>query len=94
MNKPRTCPEGVTCWVDIEVAEVAAATRFYGDLFGWMFVEAAPGSERRYLAAQLDGQDAAAMVLSTTDTEWTRDAQVRDPQGAVFTASQYSPPSA
>ena len=34
-----------------------------------------------------------ATVLSTNDTDWTRDAQIRDPQGAVFTVSQYSPPS-
>jgi uncharacterized protein len=32
-------------------------------------------------------------VLSSDDTDWTRDAQIRDPQGAVFTVSQYSPPS-
>jgi hypothetical protein len=32
-------------------------------------------------------------VLSTTDTDWTRDAQILDPQGAVFTVSQYAPPS-
>jgi len=30
-------------------------------------------------------------VASTTDTEWTRDAQIRDPQGADFTVSQYAP---
>jgi predicted enzyme related to lactoylglutathione lyase len=34
-----------------------------------------------------------AKVLSTTDSEWTRDAVVRDPQGAVFTVSQFTPPS-
>jgi hypothetical protein len=32
-----------------------------------------------------------ATVLSTTDNDWTRDALIRDPQGAVFTLSQYSP---
>ena len=31
-------------------------------------------------------------VLSTEDTQWTRTALVRDPQGAVFTASQFTPP--
>jgi len=31
-------------------------------------------------------------VLSTTDTAWTREALVRDPQGGVFTASQFIPP--
>jgi predicted enzyme related to lactoylglutathione lyase len=33
-----------------------------------------------------------ATVLSTTDTEWTREAVVRDPQGATFTLSQFAPP--
>ena len=31
-------------------------------------------------------------VLATTDTDWTREALVRDPQGGVFTASQFIPP--
>jgi predicted enzyme related to lactoylglutathione lyase len=31
-------------------------------------------------------------VLTRGDTEWTRDALVRDPQGAVFTVSQFAPP--
>lgn len=32
-----------------------------------------------------------AQVLSTADTQWTRTAVVRDPQGAVLTASQFLP---
>jgi uncharacterized protein len=31
-------------------------------------------------------------VLATTDTDWTHEALVRDPQGGVFTASQFIPP--
>ena len=33
-----------------------------------------------------------ATVLSTADTEWTREAVVRDPQGATLTLSQFAPP--
>jgi predicted enzyme related to lactoylglutathione lyase len=33
-----------------------------------------------------------AVVLSTEESEWTRTALVRDPQGAVFTASEFAPP--
>jgi uncharacterized protein len=33
-----------------------------------------------------------ATVLRSDDTEWTRQATLRDPQGAVLTASQYTPP--
>lgn len=32
-------------------------------------------------------------VLSTAETYWTRTALVRDPQGAMFTASQFTPPA-
>jgi predicted enzyme related to lactoylglutathione lyase len=47
-----------------------------------------------------DRDDAAAAVerlggrvLSSSDTEWTRDAVIRDPQGGRFTASQFVPPA-
>jgi uncharacterized protein len=33
-----------------------------------------------------------AEVLDAEDTQWTRTALIRDPQGAVFTASQFTPP--
>lgn len=33
----------------------------------------------------------AATVLGTEDSEWTRTALIHDPQGAVFTASQFTP---
>jgi uncharacterized protein len=32
-----------------------------------------------------------ASVLSTSEDEWTRDAVIRDPQGAVLTLSQFAP---
>jgi hypothetical protein len=33
-----------------------------------------------------------ATVLSSGDDMWTRHALVRDPQGAEFTVSQFTPP--
>ena len=33
-----------------------------------------------------------ATVVSREDTEWTKTALVRDPQGAVLTLSQFTPP--
>jgi len=39
-----------------------------------------------------DAQRLGAEVLDQDDTEWTRTALIRDPQGAVFTASQFTPP--
>lgn len=52
-----------------------------------------------FTVADRDDSAAAAerlggTVLGTADTEWTRTATVRDPQGAVFTASQFTPPTA
>ncbi len=35
--------------------------------------------------------DLGAEVLSTDDTQWVCTALIRDPQGAVFTASQFTP---
>ncbi len=32
-------------------------------------------------------------VLGRTDSDWTRDALIRDPQGGVVTASQFTPPT-
>jgi hypothetical protein len=40
-----------------------------------------------------DAQRLGAQVLRQDDTMWTREALIRDPQGAVFTASQFTPPS-
>src|SRR6478672_7000924 len=68
MDTPRTYPAGVSCWIDIEVADVEAAAKFYAVLFGWTYLEArAAGSRLRYLIAQLDGQDVAGIgQLSAT----------------------------
>jgi predicted enzyme related to lactoylglutathione lyase len=37
-------------------------------------------------------QRLGATVISSSDNMWTKDALVRDPQGAEFTVSQFSPP--
>ncbi|RDV08032.1 VOC family protein [Arthrobacter sp. RT-1] len=43
--------------------------------------------------AVLDAERLGAQVLSQEDTGWTRQALIRDPQGAEFTASQFTPPT-
>ena len=40
-----------------------------------------------------DAERLGGQVLGRDDTEWTRTALIRDPQGAEFTASQFTPPS-
>jgi uncharacterized protein len=42
--------------------------------------------------AAADAQRLGAEVVATADSQWTRTALIRDPQGAVFTASQFTPP--
>lgn len=42
-------------------------------------------------AVAATAQRLGAEVTDAADTQWTRTALIRDPQGAVFTASQFSP---
>jgi predicted enzyme related to lactoylglutathione lyase len=64
----RTYPHGVTCWVDTEQPDPAAASRFYGGLFGWALTEAMPpGVPGSYLVATVDGQDVAAIAPASGD---------------------------
>jgi predicted enzyme related to lactoylglutathione lyase len=70
----------------------------FADAFGWLVAarEEQPHWHVTFTVADRDEAAATAerlgaTVLSSTDTEWTRDAQLRDPQGAVLTVSQYSP---
>jgi predicted enzyme related to lactoylglutathione lyase len=49
-------PAGVPCWIDSAQPDPEAATRFYGDLFGWEFEDRAPAdAPERYFIASLDG---------------------------------------
>jgi predicted enzyme related to lactoylglutathione lyase len=41
----------------------------------------------------VDAKRLGAQVISQIETKWTREALIRDPQGAVFTASQFTPPT-
>lgn len=67
---PRTYPAGVPCWVQLGVADTAAATAFYGELFGWTFADADPSDPGSYLFARLDGEDAGAIARSDATPAW------------------------
>src|SRR5688500_5489330 len=55
-------PPGVPCWVDTAQPDPAAATRFYGGLFGWEFVDRMPpDSPGRYFVGLLRGRAVAAV---------------------------------
>ncbi|MFJ7077729.1 VOC family protein [Streptomyces sp. NPDC098781] len=50
--------EGVPCWVDAQLSDVAAGKRFYGELFGWDFEDAYDST----VWARLDGDRVAALA--------------------------------
>ncbi|RYC04878.1 VOC family protein [Nocardioides zhouii] len=61
-DNPHTYPQGVTCWIDLQVPDAAAAAAFYGALMGWETHDALPPDvPATYLIATLDGQDVAAI---------------------------------
>ncbi len=80
-----TYPHGVPCWVDTEQPDVDAATQFYGGLFGWTFEEAVPpGAPTRYVVAQLDGEDVAAITgLGAGPAAWNTYIAVDDANAAA-----------
>jgi uncharacterized protein len=72
MTQTREYPQGVPCWIDLEVADREQAERFYGALFGWEFANAMPpGAPGFYDIATLDGADAAAVGPGGGSPRWT-----------------------
>ncbi|MER5655117.1 VOC family protein [Streptomyces sp. NPDC002131] len=56
--------EGVPCWVDAQLPDVRAGKRFYGELFGWTFPEAADETAGAgpMIPAELDGAPVAGLT--------------------------------
>jgi predicted enzyme related to lactoylglutathione lyase len=71
----------------------------FEDAIGWL-APLVDGNDRWHVSftvADRDGSVAVAerlgaTVISSEDTEWTRTALIRDPQGAELTLSQFTPP--
>jgi len=84
-EQQRTYPQGVPSWVDIEQADVEAATDFYGAVLGWTFHDAAPpGAPSRYVIAQLDGRDAAGIGTGDAqDPAWKTYVAVEELDAAL-----------
>lgn len=53
-------PSGTPCWVDYGAPDVAAAQRFYTDLFGWTYAGGAP-EYGGYLTCLAGGREAAGL---------------------------------
>jgi predicted enzyme related to lactoylglutathione lyase len=65
-------PDGVPCWVDLQVPDVAAAQAFYGSVLGWTF---APPAEDfgGYVVAEAGGAMAAGIgpLVAGANPTWT-----------------------
>ncbi|WP_327290679.1 VOC family protein [Streptomyces sp. NBC_01198] len=77
--------EGVPCWADAALPDLAAGRRFYGELFGWTFED--QGEEfGHYTLAFRDGK-AAAALMATPDpampTAWSIYFASSDATGAA-----------
>jgi predicted enzyme related to lactoylglutathione lyase len=72
----------------------------FADAIAWFARVDDPAAAGWKVTFTVDDRDAAAdrarelggEVLGTDDTDWTRTALVRDPQGATFTLSEFTPP--
>jgi uncharacterized protein len=78
----------------------ASAPEGFADVIGGLAI-IEPGERARwhvtFTVADWDGSAATAerlgaTIVSRSDDAWTKNALVRDPQGAEFTISQFSPP--
>ena len=71
----------------------------FADAIGWVAEPTDAITPQWHVTITVDDRDAVAAraeslgatILSAGDSDWTHDAVVRDPQGAVFTASQFDP---
>ena len=76
----------------------ASAPAGFADVIGGLVVDDRPHWSVTFSVADRDDAAATAeklgaTVLSSAESMWTRTACVRDPQGAEFTLSQFTPPS-
>jgi len=87
--------------VDPDIHErQASAPAGVADVIGGLVVIGAGETPRwhvTFTVADRDGSAATAerlgaTVVSSSDNMWTKDALMRDPQGAEFTVSQFTPP--
>ncbi len=86
---------------DIRARQRGVAPPGFEDAIAWVGELEPGGSPHWHVTFAVEDRDATAAaagrlgadVVATEETQWTRTALVRDPQGAIFTASQFTPPS-
>jgi hypothetical protein len=88
---------------EIRTRQAGAATPpGFADAIGWLAPVGAGEQPHWHVSFTVADRDATATaaerlggtVLGRTHSDWTRDALIRDPQGGIFTASQFTPPTA
>jgi predicted enzyme related to lactoylglutathione lyase len=82
---------------DIHTRQAAAPPGFADVVAGLSAGDSTPAWRVRFTVVDRDASAATAerlgaTVLSSGDTMWTREAVIRDPQGAELTLSQFTPP--
>ena len=73
----------------------------FADAIAWVATAAADEPPHWHVTFTVADRDQAvadatrlgAQILGQEDTGWTREALIRDPQGSVFSASQFTPPT-
>jgi uncharacterized protein len=73
----------------------------FADAIGWLMSANSGQAPRWHVTFAVHDRDAAAAaaqllggtVLNRGETAWSRDALLRDPEGALFTVSQFTPPT-
>jgi uncharacterized protein len=81
-------------------SEVSAPAGF-ADAIGWLVPADVTEQPHWHVTFTVADRDAAASdverlggsVLTRTDSDWTREALVRDPWGGLFSVSQFAPPA-
>jgi uncharacterized protein len=87
--------------VDPDIHErQASAPAGFADVIGGLVVIAAGQTPHWHVTFTVANRDDSAAtaerlgatIVSSSENQWTKDALVRDPQGAEFTVSQFTPP--
>jgi uncharacterized protein len=89
MGQVERYPNGTFCWVDLGTTDVAGARNFYGELFGWEFVDQ-PADEGTYTLCRLQGQDVVGIHEHREDegTGWSSSISVDDLEQATSRARE------
>jgi uncharacterized protein len=74
----------------------------FSDAIGWVAPTAQGETPNWHVSFTVTDRDETVataerlggIVLASSDSDWTKSALIRDPQGAEFTGSQFTPPSA